>query len=136
MLRPSTRILTVLLTTLTLAGCSSLAQPRAGMGSTHMSGNLVSGYELSASGALSLYDALMRTRGGFFSARGTSSLVNPPRDAILVFRAGMLMGDVEVLRIIRPSDVRLVRRLSAVETYDKYGRFVSVGGLEVELVNE
>lgn len=29
----------------------------------------------------------------------------------------------------------MVRRLNAVETYHKYGRMVSVGGLELELVD-
>jgi len=136
MLRPPTRAITLVLTALALAGCSSAARPRPGMWSTHVSGNPVSGYELDASGVSSLYDALVRTRAGFFSARGVSSLTNPPRDAILVFRAGMLMGDVDVLRMIRPSDVRVVRRLNSVETYNKYGRFVSVGGLELEFANE
>jgi hypothetical protein len=136
MLRPSTRVIISLLTMLALAGCSSLAQPRTGMWSTHESGDAVSGYELTASGASSLYDALVRTRGGYFSARGISSLVNAPSEAILVFRAGMLMGDVNVLRMLRPTDVRVVRRLNATDTFHKYGRNVSVGGLEIELVNE
>jgi len=46
------------------------------------------------------------------------------------------MGEATVLRMLRPSDVRYVRRLSAVDTYYKYGKSVSVGGLEIELVNE
>ena len=38
--------------------------------------------------------------------------------------------------MLRPADVRVVRRLSAVDTYYKYGKQVTVGGLEIELVNE
>jgi hypothetical protein len=32
--------------------------------------------------------------------------------------------------------VRVVRRISALDTWHKYGRRVSVGGLEVEFVGE
>ena len=99
-------------------------------------GDVVTRDELVASGASSLYDALMRTRGNFFSARGVSSIVNPPSDAILVFRGGALMGTTNVLSVLRASDVRSVRRINATETYRRYGRNVSVGGLEVELVDD
>jgi len=53
-----------------------------------------------------------------------------------VFRAGALMGTAESLRSLGVSDVRVVRRLSAVETWHKYGRRVSVGGFEVELATQ
>lgn len=99
------------------------------------SGDVVSGEELVATGASSLYDALVRTRGNFFRSRGVSSLYNQPTDAMLVFRGGAIMGTMNVLSMLRPSDVRFVRRISATETYQRYGRNVSVGGLELELVN-
>lgn len=99
-------------------------------------GDVVSGAELTASGASSLYDALTRTRANYFTVRGTSSLVNTPTDPILVFHSGAVMGTSETLRIIRPSDVRVVRRISAIDTWQRYGRRVSIGGLEVELVND
>ena len=99
-------------------------------------GDVVSGAELVASGGSSLYDALARTRGNFFRSRGLSSLVSPPADAILVFRDGTIMGTITTLTMLRPSDVRTVRRISATETYHRYGRNVSVAGLEVELVND
>jgi hypothetical protein len=38
--------------------------------------------------------------------------------------------------MLRPSDVRSVRRISATETYRRYGRNVSVAGFEVELLND
>ena len=78
----------------------------------------------------------MRTRRQYFAARGATSMLLPAPDAILVFRAGMLMGEMDVLKMLRPTDVRVVRRLTAVDTYYKYGKHVSVGGLEIELVNE
>jgi hypothetical protein len=99
-------------------------------------GDVVSQEELVASGASSLFDALVRTRRNFFVSRGPSSLVNSPSDAILVFRGGAIMGTINVLSMMRASDVRSVRRISATETYHRYGRNVSVGGLEVELVND
>lgn len=99
-------------------------------------GDVVTGEELVASGASSLYDALARTRGNFFRSRGPSSLTSPPTDAILVFRDGAIMGTITTLTMLRPSDVRAVRRISATETYRRYGRSVSVAGLEVELAND
>jgi len=41
-------------------------------------GNEVYREELMASGASSLYDALVRTRALYFSSRGVSSIVDPP----------------------------------------------------------
>jgi CO dehydrogenase/acetyl-CoA synthase delta subunit len=67
---------------------------------------------------------------------GGRSLYNAPTDSILVFHAGMLMGGLDVLRMMRPDDVRVVRHISAVDAYHKYGRVVSIGALEIELVHE
>lgn len=97
-------------------------------------GDVVARDELVASGATSLRDALMRTRRQFFTPRGVSSLAHPPADAILVFHNGAIMGTLTVLDILRPSDVRAVRRIGVTETFHRYGQYVSVGGLEVELV--
>jgi len=44
------------------------------------------------------------------------------------------MGTLTVLDMLKPADVRAVRRIGVTETYHRYGRYVSVGGLEVELV--
>lgn len=99
-------------------------------------GDVVARTELVASGASSLYDALVRTRRQFFVARGVTSLRNEPADAILVFHAGMLWGTTDVLRTLQASDVRVVRRIGITETFQRYGRYVSVGGLEIELVND
>ena len=98
-------------------------------------GDVVSQEELVASGGTSLYDALVRTRRNFFMSRGLTSINNPPADAMLVFRDGAIMRTLNVLSMLRATDVRSVRRISATETYHRYGRSVSVGGLEVELVD-
>jgi hypothetical protein len=129
MLRASSRITLVVASAWLCAACRWHA---ADPGEPSV-GDIVSGAELTASGASSLYEALQRTRTLYFRPRGISSINNTPMDAILVFRGGALLGTVEVLHSLRPSDVRAVRHLSAVETYHKYGRAVSVGGLEVEL---
>ena len=125
----ATRAFSLMMVVLALSGCSFHAAERDAMSV----GNEVNQAELTASGASSLYDALVRTRGLFFRQRGASSINNPPADAILVFRGGALMGTMESLRMMRPSDVRFVRRLSPIDTYHKYGRRVSVAGLEIEL---
>ncbi|HEX7808917.1 MAG TPA: hypothetical protein VF608_09335 [Thermoanaerobaculia bacterium] len=130
------RVTTIVLSAFAFIGCASLSAPHVAAANAPKMGNEVSGTELSATGATTLYDALIRTRRQYFNPRGASSLVAPPSDDILVFRAGMLMGEVGILKMIRPTDVRLVRRISAVDTYYKYGRTVSIGGLEIELVNE
>jgi hypothetical protein len=96
-------------------------------------GNEVSQAELTATGATSLYEALQRSRMRYFRPRGVVSFTNVPLDGMLVFRDGALMGTVEVLKTMRSSDVVMVRHLNSVETWAKYGRNVSIGGLEVEL---
>ena len=129
MRRAATRAISLLMTVLALNGCSLHPAERDAMSV----GNEVNRAELAASGASSLYDALVRTRGLYFRHRGASSINGAPSDAILVFRGGALMGTMESLRMMRPSDVRFVRRLTPTETYHKYGRRVSVAGLEIEL---
>jgi hypothetical protein len=114
--------------------CAACQWHRAAPGEMS-AGDTVSQSELTASGATSLYEALQRTRTMYFRPRGVSSINNVPFDAILVFRGGALMGTVDVLRSLRTSDVRLVKHLNAVETYHKYGRMVSIGGIEVELID-
>ena len=136
MLRHTMRATTVLLSAMVFAGCASLAGPRAEAARAPKLGNEVSGTELTATGATTLYDALVRTRRQYFNARGATTMLLPAGDDILVFRGGMLMGEINVLKMLRPTDVRVVRRISAVDTYYKYGKHVSIGGLEIELVNE
>lgn len=132
--RHRSRTMLVVMLSLTLPACyahdpSQPAAPRR-VGVR----DVVSQDELVASGATSLRDALVRTRGQFFMPRGVTSISNTPPDAILVFHDGAVMGTLTVLDMLKPSDVRAVRRISATETFQRYGRYVSVGGLEVELV--
>jgi hypothetical protein len=132
--RRRSRMMLVVMLSLALPACRahvpspSVVPGRLGVG------DVVSHDELVASGASSLRDALVRTRRHFFTPRGVRSIVNPPADAILVFHDGAVMGTHTVLDMLRPTDVRAVRRIGVTETYHRYGRYVSVGGLEVELV--
>ena len=128
------RMLFLTMLSLTVLACYAHAPAQTAPPGRLGVGDVVSQEELVASGASSLFDALVRTRRNFFISRGVSSLTNPPADAMLVFRDGAIMGTINVLSMMRASDVRSVRRLSATETYHRYGRTVSVGGLEVELV--
>lgn len=134
MRRASSWTTLVLVASLAQSACVSQWHPS---GTTGVAvGDAVSGDELVASGAPSLFDALRRTRANFFAGRGTTSLLNAPTDPILVFHAGALMGTTESLRNIAPRDVRVVRRISAIDTWQKYGRHVSISGIEVEFVGE
>jgi len=129
------RMLFITMFSLTMPACYA-HDPAHTAAPGHFSvGDVVSQEELVASGASSLFDALVRTRRNFFVSRGLSSLNNSPPDAMLVFRDGAIMGTINVLSMMRASDVRSVRRISATETYHRYGRNVSIGGLEVELVD-
>jgi hypothetical protein len=132
--RHRSRTMLVVMFSLTVLACHMQPPSRSGLPGRMGVGDLVSQAELVASGGSSLRDALVRTRWQFFMRRGVSSINNPPADSILVFHAGSVMGTLIVLDMLKPSDVRAVRRLSVTETYHRYGRFVSVGGLEVELV--
>jgi hypothetical protein len=46
---------------------------------------------------------------------------------------GLVYPDLESLRMTPVSEVVLVRRLSAAETYYRYNRSVSAGALEITL---
>ncbi|PYP79205.1 MAG: hypothetical protein DMD35_09260 [Gemmatimonadetes bacterium] len=122
--------------TLTMPACSAHAPSRTAAHGVVSIGDVVTQEELVASGASSVYDALMRTRRQFFTSRGVSSLSNAPTDGVLVFRGGAIMGTLDVLNMLRPSDVRAVRHIGVTETYHRYGQHVAIGGLEVELVND
>ena len=130
MRRAAARAIVLAVIVTMLGGCSLRA---ANERPARTMGNVVEQAELTATRASSLYDALVRTRWLYARSRGATSINDKPRDAVLVFRGGALMGTIETLHTLRPSDVRFVRRLTPTETYQKYGRHVSVAGFEVEL---
>jgi hypothetical protein len=132
--RHRSRTMLAVLCLLALTACHAHDPSRAATSGRVAVGDVVSSDELVASGATSLRDALVRTRRHFFTPRGRTSIDKSPADAILVFHDGAVMGTHTVLDMLRPADVRAVRRIGVTETYHRYGRHVSVGGLEVELV--
>jgi len=89
--------------------------------------------ELQSEAGYTLLEVVRRIRPSFLASRGATSIEGTPMLRVLVVIDGMPQGDVDVLQSIRAADVRQVRRLSVPETYLKYGRSVSVGGLEVTL---
>ena len=132
--RHRSRAICLILLSHTLTACHAHDPSRAATPGRLGVGDVVAHDELVASGATSLRDALVRTRRQFFTPRGLSSISHPPADAILVFHDGAIMGTLTVLDMLKPGDVRAVRRIGVAETFHRYGRYVSVGGLEVELV--
>jgi hypothetical protein len=132
--RHRSRTILLVLLSLSLTACHAHDPSRFAAAGRVGVGDVVSHDELVASGASSLRGALVLTRRQFFSPRGLSSISNTPSDALLVFHDGQIMGTLTVLDMLKPSDVRAVRRIGVTETYHRYGRYVSVGGLEVELV--
>ena len=132
MMRASYWVVELLLVSSFSVGCQWHMTPREGAAL----GNEVSQAELTATGATTLYEALQRSRIRYFRPRGVMSFNNQPLDAMLVFRDGALMGTVEVLKSMRSTDVIMVRHLNSVETWHKYGRNVTIGGLEVELATK
>ena len=89
--------------------------------------------ELQRESGSTLLEVVRRIRPAFLSSRGMTSLESAAPIRVLVVIDGMPQGDVDVLQTIRAADVLQVRRLSVAETYLKYGRSVSSGGLEVTL---
>src|SRR5215203_932540 len=124
--RHRSRTILLVLLSLSLTACYAHDPSRLAMPGRRGVGDVVSHDELVASGASSLRDALVRTRWQFFSPRGISSISNAPSDALLVFHNGAVMGTLTVLDMLKPSDVRAVRRIGVTETFHRYGRYVSV----------
>jgi hypothetical protein len=116
---------------LVLAPLSACSSTRATTRPLYSS-DMVSHAELARTNRLSLYDALRGVHPEFFAPRGRVSVYNMPETSLLVFTKGLFMGDTDVLSWIPVSQVLAVRRLSAVATYNKYGRTTSAGALEID----
>jgi hypothetical protein len=111
-----------------LAACSSTRpslEPR-------YSSDLVDYSQLERTHRVSLYDALRGVHPEYFVPRGRLSVYHTPQTTLLVYTKGMLMGETDVLSWIPVSQVRSVRRLGVVETFNKYGRSTTAGALEIE----
>ena len=136
MLRLPMRVTTVLLSAIAFAGCASLAGSARESANVPKLGNEVSGTELTATGATTVYDALVRTRRQYFAPRGATTMLPGPTTTSWSSAAACSWERSTCSRCCARATCDVVRRLSAVDTYYKYGNTVSVGGLEIELVNE
>ncbi len=91
----------------------------------------VTGEELVATQAATLYDALRQLRPEFLHSRGISSIQSPRADVPRVFVDNVEVGDVEFLKTLNPGDVAEGQRLSAEEATTRWGTGYIGGALLV-----
>ena len=89
--------------------------------------------EIEATDAATAYDAIARLRPSFLMTRGSTSIVAPPPEPIVVIVDRTVVGGVSALREVNAAAVKSARRLSAADVYFKTGRSAPSGGLEVTL---
>jgi len=96
--------------------------------------NLVTGEELTATNARTVYEALERVRPNWLSSRGPASIGNV-RDAgeavANVYIEGSRMGDVEYLKQVYVSDVHEIRFWTAGEAGARFGMGNPRGVIEI-----
>ena len=96
-------------------------------------GHLVGQQELLGSGRPMLFDALCVVRPNYFNTRGLTTLTEQGMPKMIVIVDGLVLPDLETLRMTPVTEVAQVRRLSVAETYYRYNRSVSAGALEITL---
>ncbi|HET9984868.1 MAG TPA: hypothetical protein VFQ38_14820 [Longimicrobiales bacterium] len=87
--------------------------------------------ELVATNASSAFDAVERLRPEFLRPRGTSSLSTGAPDLPAVFLDGIHAGGLEMLRALRPTEIELIRFVSAADATTRYGTGYPGGVIEV-----
>ena len=115
---------------LLLAGCQH-APPA--MLSTQPLGHMIGQQELLGTGRPMLLEALRVARPTYFNPRGPATLTEQGMPQMVVVMNGLVLPDLESLRMTPVSDVAQVRRLSVAETFHRYNRSVSVGAIEITL---
>jgi hypothetical protein len=115
---------------LLLTGCQH-APPA--MLSTQPLGHLVGQQELLGTGRPMLFEALRVARPSYFNTRGAATLTEQGMPQMVVIMNGLVLPDLEALRMTPVRDVAQVRRLSVAETYFRYNRSVSAGAIEITL---
>ncbi len=91
----------------------------------------VTGEELMATHATTLYDAIQQIRPEFLRSRGISSIQNPQAGVPRVFVDNVEMGDIQFLKTLNPGDVAEVQRLSAEQATTRWGTGFVGGALLV-----
>ncbi len=93
--------------------------------------SLMTGDEVVATHASTLYDAIRQARPEFLRNRGFSSISSAAVDIPRVFVDNMELGDIQALKSINPSDVAEVRRYSADEATTRWGTGYVGGAIAV-----
>ncbi len=93
--------------------------------------SLMTGDEVLATHASSLFDAIQQAHPEFLRNRGFSSISSAAVDIPRVFVDNLEMGDIQVLKTINPNDVLEVRRYSAEEATTRWGTGYVGGAIEV-----
>ena len=115
---------------LLLTGCQH-APPA--MLPTQPIGHQVGQQELLGTGRPMLFEALRIVRPTYFNTRGPVTLTEQGMPSMVVIMNGLVLPDLDVLRMTPVSDVVQVRRLSVAETFFKYHRSVSAGAIEITM---
>ena len=113
-----------------LTGCQH-APPA--MLSTQPIGHQIGQQELLGTGRPTLLEALRVARPSYFNTRGAATLTEQGMPAMVVIMNGLVLPDLDALRMTPVSDVAQVRRLSVAETFFRYNRSVSAGAIEITL---
>ena len=95
--------------------------------------SLLTGDEIRRNRIDNAYDAVRHLRPLYLNSRGPTSVVNPPREQIVVILNGQVFGGLEELRLISAREIAWVRRLSAAEAYNKIGRPAPSGAIELRV---
>lgn len=117
---------------LTVAGCQPVPLRTVPSASpVSVLGPLVGRDELLSTGQPMLFDALRTARPTYFRSRGQMTLTEGSMTPMVVIVNGLVLPDLETLRMTPVSEVAHVRRLTVAETFFKYNRSVSIGAIEV-----
>jgi len=113
-------------------GCASAPAERS-VRTRAAGAGVLTGDEIRRNHIDNAYDAVRRLRPMFLNTRGPTSVINAPRNGIVVIVNGLLFGGVEELRSVRSAEITWVRRLTAAEAYIKLGRPAPYGGIELRI---
>jgi hypothetical protein len=115
---------------LVLTGCQHA--PPATL-STQPLGHQIGQQELLGTGRPMLLEALRVARPTYFNTRGLATLTEQGMPQMVVIMNGLVLPDLESLRMTPVTDVAHVRRLSVAETFHRYHRSVSAGAIEITM---
>jgi len=92
---------------------------------------LLTGEQILATHASTLFDAIQQLRPEFLRSRGASSIESRGADIPRVFVDNIEMGDVQFLKLVNPQEVAEVQRISAEEATTRWGTGYVGGALVV-----